>query len=163
MAKYIDTDLLITHINQRIKERNKSIRQNKQTTKSDIVDAMLVSGRDTYEALLHFIKKNQQEQPEAPKSKFVFPKYLYAKTRDNKTLDVSYAPQSIDAIEYIRNDFVEQEQPKVDLEKELDNWRHNHFHGGRDLIGLAGEYLERGSQLDIARHFYELGLKAGKE
>ena len=60
-------------------------------------------------------------------------------------------------------DSLQQEQLEVDLAKELDNWRHNHFYGRRDLIGLDGEYLERSSQLDIARHFYELGLKAGKE
>lgn len=46
----------------------------------------------------------------------------------------------------------------VDLEKELQSWRHNHFHGKRDREA-NGEYLERVSQLDIAKHFYELGLK----
>ena len=50
----------------------------------------------------------------------------------------------------------------VDLTKELDNWRHNHFHGRRD-IDASGEYLERCSQLDLAKHFYELGLKHRKD
>ena len=49
-----------------------------------------------------------------------------------------------------------QEQPEVDLEKELEHWRHEHFSGKRDG-DYNGEYLERESQLDIARHFYELG------
>ena len=49
----------------------------------------------------------------------------------------------------------------VDLEKELDTWRHNHFHGRRDKEA-SGEYLERVSQLDLAKHFFELGLKAQK-
>ena len=49
----------------------------------------------------------------------------------------------------------------VDLEKECDNWRHNHFHGRRDKAA-SGEYLERNSQLDLARHFFELGLRAQK-
>ena len=53
------------------------------------------------------------------------------------------------------------EVKEVDLEKELDNWRHNHFHGRRDKEA-SGEYLERSSQLDIAKHFYGLGLKAQK-
>lgn len=41
-----------------------------------------------------------------------------------------------------------------DLEEELNNWRHNHFHGRRDK-DASGEYLERKSQLDLARHFAE--------
>lgn len=49
----------------------------------------------------------------------------------------------------------------VDLEGELNNWRHNHFHGKRDQ-NAAGEYLKRNSQLDIAKHFFELGFKAQK-
>ena len=54
------------------------------------------------------------------------------------------------------------EVKEVDLEKECDNWRHNHFHGRRDDKGADGEYLERSSQLDLAKHFFELGLKAQK-
>lgn len=48
------------------------------------------------------------------------------------------------------------------LEEELDKWRHDHFHGKRDE-NFSGEYLERTSQLELARHFYELGLNARKE
>lgn len=59
-------------------------------------------------------------------------------------------------------DELKQEHPEVDLEKELDQWRHEHFSGERDGH-YSGEYLERSSQLDIARHFYELGLNARKE
>lgn len=54
------------------------------------------------------------------------------------------------------------EQPDVDLEKELAQWTHKHFRGKRDG-DYNGEYLERESQLGIARHFYELGLNARKE
>ena len=50
------------------------------------------------------------------------------------------------------------EAKEVDLEKELYNWRHQHFHGKRDDKGANGEYLTRVSQLEIAKHFYELGL-----
>ena len=53
------------------------------------------------------------------------------------------------------------ETKNVDLEKELESWRHNHFHGRRDKEA-SGEYLERVSQLDLAKHFFELGLKAQK-
>jgi len=49
----------------------------------------------------------------------------------------------------------------INLEKELETWRHNHFHGRRDKEA-SGEYLERVSQLNLAKHFFELGLKAQK-
>jgi hypothetical protein len=42
------------------------------------------------------------------KSKFVYPDKLYARCKDNKTLDMSYAPQTMKAVEYIRTDaFIE--------------------------------------------------------
>lgn len=45
---------------------------------------------------------------ETPKSKFVYPDKLYARTNDNITLDISYAPQTMEAVEYVRTDaFVE--------------------------------------------------------
>ena len=54
------------------------------------------------------------------------------------------------------------EVKEVDLEKELDTWRHNHFHGRRD-DDYSGEYLERSSQLDIAKHFFELGMQVSNK
>lgn len=50
---------------------------------------------------------------------------------------------------------------EVDLEKALESWRHNHFQGRRDK-DAGGEYLERISQLELAKYFFELGLKAQK-
>ena len=42
------------------------------------------------------------------KSKFVYPDKLYARTNDNITLDISYAPQTLEAVEYVRTDaFIE--------------------------------------------------------
>lgn len=40
------------------------------------------------------------------KSKFVYPDKLYARCKDNKTLDISYAPQNMDAVEYTRTDAI---------------------------------------------------------
>ena len=54
-----------------------------------------------------------KEQISPLKGKFTFPKFLYARTVDNKTIDVSYAPQSLDAIEYIRNDSLQHEQESI--------------------------------------------------
>lgn len=45
---------------------------------------------------------------EAPKSKFVYPDKLYARTNNNITIDISYAPQTLEAVEYTRTDaFIE--------------------------------------------------------
>lgn len=44
------------------------------------------------------------------------------------------------------------------IEKELEKWRHEHFSGKRDGQ-YNGEYLERESQLSLARHFAEWGAK----
>ena len=42
------------------------------------------------------------------KRKFVYPDRLYARCKDNKTLDISYAPQTMEAVEYTRTDaFIE--------------------------------------------------------
>ena len=41
---------------------------------------------------------------EAPKSKFVYPDKLYARTNNNITLDISYVPQTLEAVEYTRTD-----------------------------------------------------------
>ena len=43
-----------------------------------------------------------------PESKFVYPDKLYARTKDNITLDISYAPQTLEAVEYVRTEaFIE--------------------------------------------------------
>lgn len=48
------------------------------------------------------------KENEAPKSNFVYPDKLYARCKDNKTLDMSYAPQTLEAVEYTRTDaFIE--------------------------------------------------------
>ena len=47
-------------------------------------------------------------KPNEAKSKFVYPDKLYARTNDNITLDISYAPQTLEAVEYTRTDaFIE--------------------------------------------------------
>ena len=44
------------------------------------------------------------------------------------------------------------------IEKELVSWRHDHFKGMRDG-DHSGEYLERGSQIELANYFYDLGCR----
>ena len=74
---------------------------------------------------------------------------------DNKTNSGLVAISIFENIDNVINIL---EVKEVDLEKELNTWRHNHFHGRRDIFA-NGEYLERISQLDIAKYFFELGLK----
>ena len=57
---------------------------------------------------------------------------------------------------------LQQEQPEVGLEKELEQWRHEHFRGKLDG-NYMGDYLERSSQLELARHFWNKGYNARKE
>jgi len=52
------------------------------------------------------------------------------------------------------------EVKEVDLEKELIKWHKEHFKKDGTFIGMSGFYLRNNSQMDIAKHFFELGLKA---
>lgn len=44
------------------------------------------------------------EANKAPKRKFVYPDKLYARTNNNITIDISYASQTLEAVEYVRTD-----------------------------------------------------------
>ena len=106
-----------------------------------------------------------QEQPESSKGKFVFPNYLYARTMDNKTIDVSYVPQSLDAVEYIKNNPTE--QPEMDLEEEVCNYlKTHHLHikdGGRVVFDNDDSPNFMCDIRDIARHFYDFGCRRTAE
>ena len=154
--KYIDADKLIAEI-----ERLYDGEAPKHDKQCDFDDGYF-TGIGT---ISNFIDSLQQEQPESSKGKFVFPNYLYARTVDNKTIDVSYAPTSLDAVEYIKNDPTE--QPDVDLEKEFDDFleRENAYVDDNNKISYYN-----GSSFDhtcdiypIAHYFYELGKNARKE
>ena len=55
------------------------------------------------------------------------------------------------------------EVKEVDLEKELILWHKNHFKKEDTYEKYSGFYLTNNSQLDLAKHFFELGLKAKGE
>lgn len=81
----------------------------------------------------------------------VQPKCIYNRTLDERKKSCKYCSAACS----VR---IEEEPASKDLEEEVSNWRHNHFHGRRDK-DASGEYLERESQLDLARHFAEWGKK----
>ena len=68
---------------------------------------------------------------EALKSRFVYPDKLYARTNNNITIDISYAPQTLEAVEYVRTDAF--------IEKAC-SWLKNHY---RDyMYNPTGKRLE---------------------
>jgi uncharacterized protein YbaR (Trm112 family) len=52
------------------------------------------------------------------------------------------------------------EVKEVNLEKELIQWHKEHFKKDGTFIGMSGFYLTNNSQMDIAKHFFELGLRS---
>ena len=55
------------------------------------------------------------------------------------------------------------EVKEVDLEKEVANWWNDHY-SRKDYTfeKYNGHYLENSTVIDLAKHFFELGLKAQK-
>ncbi len=52
------------------------------------------------------------------------------------------------------------EVKEVNLEKELISWHKKHFKKEGTFEKYGGFYFANSSQLDLAKHFFELGLKA---
>ena len=158
MDKYIDVDKMIAEIKRLDKE-------NKELLKSggSIIGREFLFGMGAgYADVIKIIDSLQQEQPEVHNGKFVFPKYLYARTKDNKTIDMSYAPQDMTAVEYIRNDFVEHEQPEVDLENYISNKLREL---GADLINHKPYSFNRGLNVGKTNAYNDIldRLNARKE
>ena len=79
-----------------------------------------------------------------------------------KKLKQNLSASPIVVIEDVESLVENLEVKEVDLEEEMNKWRQKHFEGIDYILDGSGEWLERASQLDIARHFFELGLKAQK-
>lgn len=149
MSKYIDAEKLKALVKRQIRQENFNF-------------AALGGGGQTFctntlEWVLKQIDSIQQEQPESSNGKFVFPNFLYARTVDNKTIDVSYAPQSMDAVEYLKNNPIE--QPEVDLKKEIKEWVN--LMVGASFPEQDGDFISEEDYRSVikqtALHFYELG------
>ena len=83
---------------------------------------------------------------------------------ENGTITVSEACNTgkYTALESFRKYIDTFEVKEVDLEKELIEWHKEHFKKDGTFIGMSGFYLTNSSQIDIAKHFFELGLKTQK-
>lgn len=150
MSKYIDADKLIAEIDKRLFRFGHGIAYNCWAACREIVESL------------------QQELPGPPfliEMAIVWFNNIAESAKKLSAGNVSHLAPTIVGKAIRCAEFLEkgkQEQPEVDLEKDLGQWRHKHFKGIRD-DDYSGEYLERESQLDLARHFYELGLNARKE
>lgn len=89
----------------------------------------------------------------------------FRKTFDGETFPATELVQRYDLFvrELTKQYSDKQEQPEVDLEKELIEWHKRHFKKTGTYEKYSGFYLENSSQLDLARHFYKLGHNAKKE
>lgn len=82
---------------------------------------------------------------------------LYKRIAESKWFRKSYRGKSL-------GDEVPDEQPVCeDLEEEIKSWHKRHFKSRNAWEDYSGHYLDKNSQLDLARHFYELGFRRTAE
>lgn len=97
-------------------------------------------------------------------SKYIDAEKLLAEIERRKKQDVTFRERNILIDIEMAIAALQQEQPKVELEEEIENQIHNVFY---DLDGIAimgtSEYASVEDMENIACHFYELGLNARKE
>lgn len=70
-----------------------------------------------------------------------------------------YHQGNIEAYEVVISLLDTLEMKEVDLEKELIIWHRLHFKKEGTFENYGGFYLANSSQLDLAKHFFELGMK----
>ena len=140
--KYIESEKLIAEIERRLK----IVEPHKDTFES------AAACRQELIWMKEFITSLQQEQPES-----ICPRCAY----HNKTDDFCEYPYGGRKCSINENGVYEcngfevveqQEQPEVDLEKEVQRWKNKH-----GVVGMDDLWLK------FARHFYELGLNAIKD
>ena len=138
--KHIDADKLIAEIKRYKNKADNRLKIQGRTFAEEQKDVAL---QNLCGNLLHFIASHQKEQerPEVQNGKFVFPKYLYARTKDNKTIDMSYGPQDMTAIEYIRNDFVQS-----GLDEAAEKYSENILANNEDLQDAIEDAFKAGAE-----------------
>ena len=78
----------------------------------------------------------------------------------NQIDKASYEVGLFDAYKIILSFLDTLEVKEVNLEKELISWHKKHFKKEGTFEKYGGFYFANSSQLDLAKHFFELGLKA---
>ena len=78
----------------------------------------------------------------------------------NQNFLSSYHEGIFDGLSMLENFLDTLDTKEVDLEKELISWHKKHFKKEGTFEKYGGFYFANSSQLDLAKHFFELGLKA---
>ena len=165
--KYIDADKLIKSVNNYQEGAKAAL--NPTDGDADYYKGKIDACKDMQE----FITSLQQEQPKFKigdtihkiGENTVFPMTIERISDGDYVCDGGKCFVSIK----FQDDYelVEQEQPDVDLEKEVSNYlKIHHLHikdGGRIVFENDDTPNFMGDIRDIARHFYELGYNARKE
>lgn len=145
--KYIDAEKLIAEI-ERLYEIAREASYNGE-----------IEGEMTaYDKILSFIASLQQEQTDLPSGEDVMTmcnQILIDWVKEGKTQkEKEQREQAHIRFFELYDDYLMREQPEVDLDSALTGFM------GRYAYENSGEYP---SAIDIARHFFELGLNARKE
>lgn len=168
MTNYIPADKLIAEI--------KGIIAAVQTTNHP--DALGTMGQcmaaaeiEAINLILDAIKELQQEQPDSPsltERSIVWFENIAANAKRLSAGNVSHLGPTIVGMAIRSKEFLEkhkQEQPEVDLEKEIGTY----FQGWTDCddysqaLNAEGECVSTDEIIEIARHFYKLGLNSRTE
>ena len=142
MAKYIDAEKLKAEIEARKKVHFEDYHIKKSGNPADYGAANALT------QLLPVIDSLQQEQPEVLSGEDIMTmcnQILIDWVKEGKTQEEKEQREQAHMRFFeLYDNYLTQEQPEVDLEKETNNWLD------------SGPYTVR----ETARHFYELGLKA---
>lgn len=82
----------------------------------------------------------------------------------NMKIDSSYYEGMVASLEFFRDEFINTlEVKEVNLEKEVIDWWNAHYSSkAYTFEGYSGHYIENSTLIEIAKHFFELGLKTQK-
>lgn len=152
MSKYIDVDLLKKEIERRRKFHDDAVIKfcNNRT-----IALTHSAGLKEDEELLSIIDSLQQEQPDFPTSDKECEEFL-ATHSEVEVPDKYKTPDWL---------WKKQEQPEVDLEEEVRKYCGSSFRFNYDEFNdsFYSNAFEFDDVVELARHFYELGLNARKE
>lgn len=153
MKKYIDAEKLIAKIKRLIGVITTTMEELKMDEPSERMRGEL----DAYDDIIYFLDSLQQEQPDFP-------------TTDEQVKEFFATHPKIEVPEKYKNPdwlFKKQEQPEVDLEREVKSYIKDNFTITDEVAQIPEENRRYSMWEDdmraFARHFYELGLNARKE
>ena len=83
---------------------------------------------------------------------------------ENRNFLSSYHEGIFDGLSRVETFIDSLETKEVDIEKEVINWWNAYYSSkAYTFEGYTGHYLENSTLVEIAKHFFEMGLKTQKE